>query len=108
MSRKAKSAGVEDAVAAITIPAASLVELVKGPITAAEVQAASMALKKAMIERAMGAELSHHLGRLRADPDSEARTALHRLRRQDHRDVRAGHDGARDPRLPGGAVADFC
>jgi transposase-like protein len=37
-------------------------ELVKGPRSAAEVQAASLAFKKAVIERAMGAELSHHLG----------------------------------------------
>jgi len=68
MSRKAKSAGVEDAVAAITIPAALLDELVKGPMTAAEVQAASMAFKKALIERAMGAELSHHLGYRDGEP----------------------------------------
>ena len=42
MSRKAKSAGVEDAVAAITIHAASLNVLVKGRMTNAEVQAASI------------------------------------------------------------------
>jgi putative transposase len=62
MPRKAKLVGVEDAVAAVAIPSALLDELVKGPMTAVQVQAASMAFKKALIERAMGAELSHHLG----------------------------------------------
>lgn len=32
------------------------------PMTAAEINATTMALKKALIERALGAELSHHLG----------------------------------------------
>ena len=77
MSRKAKSAGVDPAVAAITIPAALLDELVKGPMTAAEVQAASMAFKKALIERAMGAELSHHLGYRDGEPRPEGQ-ANHR------------------------------
>lgn len=36
--------------------------LVSGPMSAEEVQDLSMAFKKALIERAMGAELSHHLG----------------------------------------------
>ena len=35
---------------------------VTGPMSAEAVQAASMAFKKALIERALGAELSHHLG----------------------------------------------
>ena len=77
MSRKAKSAGVDPAVAAITIPAALLDALVKGPMTAAEVQAASMAFKKALIERAMGAELSHHLGYRDGEPRPEGQ-ANHR------------------------------
>jgi putative transposase len=33
-----------------------------GPLTAAEVEAATRRFKKAIIERALGAELSHHLG----------------------------------------------
>jgi putative transposase len=33
-----------------------------GPLTAAEVEAATRRFKKALIERALGAELSHHLG----------------------------------------------
>ena len=33
-----------------------------GPLTAAEIETATRRLKKALIERALGAELSHHLG----------------------------------------------
>ena len=32
------------------------------PMTADQINATTMALKKALIERALGAELSHHLG----------------------------------------------
>lgn len=35
---------------------------IKGPMTAEAVQDAAMAFKKALIERALGAELGHHLG----------------------------------------------
>lgn len=34
----------------------------EGPMTAAQINATTMALKKALIERALGGELSHHLG----------------------------------------------
>jgi transposase-like protein len=44
------------------IPAELIDQFVKGPMSAEAVQAASMAFKKALIERALGAELSHHLG----------------------------------------------
>ncbi|MGF6977481.1 putative transposase [Paraburkholderia sp. JPY465] len=44
------------------IPEELIDEFVKGPMTAEAVQAASMAFKKALIERALGAELKHHLG----------------------------------------------
>src|SRR5690242_12973500 len=45
------------------VPAAILDQFVRdGPLTAAEVEAASQRFKKALIERALGAELSHHLG----------------------------------------------
>ena len=123
------------------IPAELLDQLVKGPMTAEAVEDASRAFKKALIERALGAELSHHLGyapardkpeaatnhrngssgktvltddgplRIEVPRDREgrfeprlhrqARAALHRLRRQDHRHVCARHDGARDPGLSG-------
>jgi transposase-like protein len=44
------------------IPQELIDQFVKGPMSAEAVQAASMAFKKALIERALGAELSHHLG----------------------------------------------
>lgn len=44
------------------IPAELIDQLVQGPMTAESIQQASMALKKALIERALGGELSHHLG----------------------------------------------
>jgi transposase-like protein len=37
-------------------------QIVSGPMTGEAVNAASMAFKKALIERALGAELGHHLG----------------------------------------------
>jgi transposase-like protein len=44
------------------IPKEVIDQFVSGPMTAETVNAASMAFKKALIERALGAELSHHLG----------------------------------------------
>jgi transposase-like protein len=44
------------------IPKDIIDQFVSGPMTAEAVNAASMAFKKALIERALGAELSHHLG----------------------------------------------
>ncbi|HVZ45697.1 MAG TPA: IS256 family transposase, partial [Ramlibacter sp.] len=44
------------------IPKELMDQLVCGPKTGEEVNAATLALKKALIERVMGAELGHHLG----------------------------------------------
>jgi transposase-like protein len=44
------------------IPQELIDQFVTGPMSAEAVQAASMAFKKALIERALGAEMSHHLG----------------------------------------------
>lgn len=44
------------------IPSELIDQFVKGPMTAEAVNAASLAFKKALIERALGGELSHHLG----------------------------------------------
>jgi putative transposase len=45
------------------IPADILDQIVRdGPLTAADVETATRRFKKALIERALGAELSHHLG----------------------------------------------
>jgi hypothetical protein len=45
-----------------SIPKDIIDQFVSGPMTAEAVNAALMAFKKALIERALGAELSHHLG----------------------------------------------
>ena len=52
----AKSAGLPK------IPKELLDQFVQGPMTAEAIQDVSMAFKKALIERALGGELSHHLG----------------------------------------------
>lgn len=44
------------------IPKELIDQFVSGPMSAEAVNAASMAFRKALIERAQGAELSHHLG----------------------------------------------
>jgi putative transposase len=55
------------------IPKELIDQFVTGPMTGEAVNAASMAFKKALIERAMGAELGHHLGYPAgaAKPDAE-------------------------------------
>ncbi len=45
-----------------TIPPKLIDQFVNGPMSAEAITAASMAFKKALIERALGAELSQHLG----------------------------------------------
>ena len=45
------------------IPKELIDQFVSGPMSAEAVNAASMAFKKALIERALGAELGQHLGR---------------------------------------------
>ncbi len=49
------------------IPKELMDQLVSGPMTGEEVNAATMAFKKALIERVMGAELGHHLGQHHSD-----------------------------------------
>ena len=62
MPRKTKSVtGNEDRWA--PVPSDVLDQFVReGPLSAPEIEAASQRFKKALIERALGAELSHHLG----------------------------------------------
>lgn len=45
-----------------SIPKELIEQFVTGPMSAEAIQDASMAFKKALIERALGAELGHHLG----------------------------------------------
>ena len=58
MPRKPKSKPADLPV----IPAELLEQFGHGPMTAEAINAASLAFKKALIERALGGEMSHHLG----------------------------------------------
>jgi len=57
------------------IPAELLESFGEGPMTAEAINAASLAFKKALIERALGGELNHHLGYPLARPNPLERTA---------------------------------
>ena len=61
-SRKTTQAAEAAAAALPSIPKELIDQFVTGPMSAEAVHAASMAFKKALIERALGGELSHHLG----------------------------------------------
>ena len=56
------------------IPKELLDQFVTGPMTGEAVNAASMAFKKALIERALGAELGHHLGYPSGDAKPEGKS----------------------------------
>src|ERR1700744_3192304 len=56
------------------LPEGLLDELVKGPMTPAEVQDLMLAFNKALIERAMGAEMNMHLGYQPGQPKPDGRT----------------------------------
>ena len=58
----AKANAAAQAAVLPTIPPELLDQLVKGPMTAETVEGVSRAFKKALIERALGAEISYHLG----------------------------------------------
>ena len=73
MPRKSKEVVAAETVSSVPIPAALLDEVVKGPMSPADVQALFQSFKQAVIERAMGAEMSHHLGYREGEarPDGE-------------------------------------
>jgi transposase-like protein len=62
MPSKTTKKAAAAAAALPSIPKELLDQIVTGPMTAEAVNAASMAFKKALIERALGAELGYHLG----------------------------------------------
>jgi hypothetical protein len=65
-SRKTTKAAMAAAAAMPSIPKELIDQFVTGPMSAEAVNAASMAFKKALIERALGAELSHRPSAVRA------------------------------------------
>jgi|ERR1700690_1886718 len=75
MPRKKKGAPVVEA--PIRIDPEVLQELIPGPMSAAGVESIFQQLKKALLERALNAELSHHLGYPKGDAPAE-KVANHR------------------------------
>jgi putative transposase len=70
---KMKNAAIAARSAALpSIPKELIDQFVTGPMSAEAVNAASVAFKKALIERALGAELGHHLGYQAGDAKPEA------------------------------------
>ena len=82
MPRKSKEPRAAEAAGSVPIPAAVLDELVKGPMSPTDVQALFQSFKQAVIERAMGAEMSHHLGYREGEARPEGET--------NHRNGRTG------------------
>ena len=58
------------------IPKELVEQFVSGPMTAEAVEDISLAFKRALIERALGAELAHHLGYANGEPRPEQGTNL--------------------------------
>jgi transposase-like protein len=76
---KMKNAAIAAKMAALpSIPKELIDQFVSGPMTGEAVNAATVAFKKALIERALGAELSHHLGYPNGSSKPEAATANQR------------------------------
>ena len=61
-SRKTTKAALAAVAAMPSMPKDLVDQFVTGPMSAEAVESISLAFKKALIERALGAELSHHLG----------------------------------------------
>lgn len=62
MPRKKKTESASDKAAQPQFSAAALEQLIPGPVSPAELESIFQQFKKAVMERALGAEMSHHLG----------------------------------------------
>jgi len=78
MPRKTKAATVADKAAQPQFSAAALEQLIPGPVTPAELESIFQQFKKAVVERALGAEMSHHLGYAPGQAKPEGSPANHR------------------------------
>jgi putative transposase len=78
MPRKTKAATVADKAAQPQFSAAALEQLIPGPVTPAELESIFQQFKKAVVERALGAEMSHHLGYAPGQAKPEGAPANHR------------------------------
>ena len=78
MPRKTKAATAADKAAQPQFSAAALEQLIPGPVTPAELESIFQQFKKAVVERALGAEMSHHLGYAPGQAKPEGSPANHR------------------------------
>lgn len=89
MPSKTKTTATADQAAQLQIRAELLDQLVTGPMTAGEVQGLFEQFKKAILERALAEEMSHHLGYAvgqRQSPQRQKRQdGAHRCRGSAHR-----------------------
>jgi transposase-like protein len=74
MPRKPKPPVQEVPIAELQVPEELLDQLVKGPMSQDELESMFRSLKKAVIERAMGAEMSDHLGYRQGESKPEGQT----------------------------------
>lgn len=65
MPRKTKTTAAADKAAQPQFSAATLEQLIHGPVTPAKLENSFQQFKKAVLERTLGAEMNHHLGYLR-------------------------------------------
>ena len=78
MPRKTKTTAVADKAAQPQFSAELLEQLIPGPVTPAELEGIFQQFKKSVLERALGAEMSHHLGYAPGQARPEGAAANHR------------------------------
>ncbi len=78
MPRKMKTAAVADKAVQPQFSAEPLEQLIPGPVTPAELEGIFQQFKKSVLERALGAEMSHHLGYASGQAKPEGAAANHR------------------------------
>src|SRR5574343_1449377 len=78
MPRKTKTTAAADKAAQPQFSAAACEQLLPGPVTPAELEGIFQQFKKAVMERALGAEMSHHLGYAPGQPKPEGSSSNHR------------------------------
>ena len=78
MPRKPKTTAAADQAAQPQFSAELLEQLIPGPVTPAELEGIFQQFKKSVLERALGAEMSHHLGYAPSQAKPEGATSNHR------------------------------
>ncbi|MDC8773434.1 transposase, partial [Roseateles albus] len=78
MPRKTKTTAAADKAAQPQFSAELLEQLIPGPVTPAQLEGIFQQFKKSVLERALGAEMSHHLGYAPGQAKPEGGPANHR------------------------------